>query len=306
MKIRDMEMLVRVAESGSMTLAAQQLHMTTAAVSVAIARIEASIGLRLFERTTRALHPTDAGLVVIEGCVEAVSRWQRALDDARDGQTEIEGTVHLSAPSDTSYLILRPLLQALSSTHPKLRVVLQTSDDIHQLHRDAIDMAIRYGKLSDSSLMARKLYEGPRILVASPAYIARFGTPTNPAHLAAHRCVTLHLSNAPMVSWMLYAQDGTPHRVPIQSPLCGDGYLARCWAIDGLGIALKSLFDVLDDLEAGRLVQVLPAYTGGQVAIHALFPSRTYQPQRVRVVADAVAQRFAQQQDRVLAWASNP
>lgn len=301
MKIREMELLVRVAETGSMTVAAQQLHLTPAAVSATVQRIEDAIGVRLFERTTRSLHPTDEGLVIVGGCQDVVDRWRRALDDARGHHTELEGTIHLAAPADTTYQILESVVATLCTEHPKLRVLLNTSDAVQHLHRDAIDMAIRYGPLQDSTLSARKLAECPGILVAAPSYLAQWGTPDTPHALAEHRCLTLQLSSVPMDSWQLYG-NGKVHALTLQSPLCGDGYLARRWAIAGMGIALKSLFDVIDELEDGRLVRVLPDYTAGQFAIHAVFPSRRFQTARVRALHAAVASHFADRAARCHAW----
>ena len=260
MKLREMELLLRVAETGSMTVAAQQLRLTPAAVSAAVHRIEDMIGVRVFERTTRSLHPTDGGLVVIGGCQDIVDRWRRTLDDARGDRTELEGTVHLTAPADTTYQILEPIVAALCTEHPNLRVVLDTSDAVQHLHRSAIDMAIRYGPLPDSTLSARKLVEYPGVLVAAPSYLERKGTPEDPQALTEHRCLTLQLSSVPMVSWELQ-RGAEVHRLRLESPLCANGYLTRRWAIAGMGLAFKSLFDVIDDLEGGRLIHVLPEYT---------------------------------------------
>lgn len=298
-----MELLVRVAETGSMTLAARQLHLTPAAVSAAVQRIESAIGVRLFERTTRSLHPTDEGRVVIEGCKEVTDLWQRTLDDARGRRTELEGTVHISAPADTTYEVLESVTAQLCAEHPKLQVVLHTGDAIQHLHRDAIDMAIRYGPLHDSTLTARKLAEVPNVLVASTAYLAANGAPSTPEELAEHRCLTLQLSSVPVMSWQLRGNDGV-HTIELTSPLCGDGYLARRWAVAGMGIALKSLFDVIDDLEAGRLLQVLPEYLGEPAPIHAVFPSRRFQRARVRALYTAIAPHFARRAQRCEAWRS--
>lgn len=300
-----MELLVRVAETASMTLAAHQLHLTPAAVSAAVQRIENAIGVRVFERTTRSLHPTDEGRVVVDGCRDMVELWQRTLDDARGHRTELEGTVHLSAPADTTYEILESVMAELCDAHPKLQVVLHTGDAVQHLHRDAIDMAIRYGPLQDSTLTARKLATLPNILVASPRYVAAHGVPRTPAELREHRCLTLQLSSVPVVSWQL-RRDGEVHAIDLRSALCGDGYLARRWAIAGKGIALKSLFDVVDDLEAERLVRVLPDYTGESMAIHAVFPSRRFERARVRALFAAIAPRFARRAARCEAWLQRP
>lgn len=296
-----MELLVRVAQAGSMTLAAQQLRLTPAAVSATVQRVENAIGVRLFERTTRSLHPTDEGRVVLEGCKSVIDVWRRTLDDARGHGTELEGTVHLSAPADTTYEILASVVAQLCSEHPNLQVVLHTGDAIQHLHRDAIDMAIRYGPLQDSSLTARTIASFPSILVASPRYLDTKGVPSSPRDLTEHRCLTLQLSSVPLLSWQL-RREGEAHRVDLASPLCGDGYLARRWAVAGMGIAFKSLFDVIDDLEAGRLIQVLPEYLGEPVAIHAVFPSRRFRRARVRAVYAALAPHFTSRATRCAEW----
>lgn len=301
MKIREMQLIIRVAETSSMTLAAQQLHMTPAAVSAAINRIEKSIGIRLFERTTRSLHLTDEGAVILGGCEEVVMQWQQTLDDAKGHRTELEGTVHLSAPADTSYQILQGVVAQLCVEHPKLHVVLNVGDAVHHVHREAIDMAIRYGPLQDSTLTARKLLDSPRILVASPAYLNQNGEPKTLQSLTTHRCLTLHLSNTPTVEWTLHGHNET-HTLSIESPLCGDGFLARQWAISGMGIAFKCLFDVIDDLEAGRLIQILPDYIGDRVAIHVLSPSRRFQPTRVKALTHMLMAHFGAREERCQSW----
>lgn len=301
MKTEEMELLVRVAETGSMTRAARQLQRTPAAVSAAVQRIEGQLGVRIFERTTRSLHPTEEGQVVLEGCADVLSRWRRTLDDARDQRTDLAGTVHIAAPTDTAVQVLTPVLAQLGGAHPRLRVVVSASDTVQHLGRDALDLAIRYGRLPDSTLSARRLARVPIVLVASPAYVASRGAPADIADLGAHRCLTLHKADQPQVAWWL-TRDGETTRVPIDSPLCGDGLLARRWALDGLGIAHKSLLDVIDDLEAGRLVRVLPGVTGGMGDIHAVSPSRTFQPARVRAVREALVDAFAARSARCGSW----
>lgn len=296
-----MELLVRVAETGSMTVAARQLQRTPAAVSAAIQRAEEALGVRLFERTTRSLHPTEEGDVIIAGCQDVVHRWQRTLDEARGHEAELDGTVHLSAPADTTYQLLESVVAEVCVEHPKLHVVLDTSDAISHLHRDAIDMAIRYGRPRDSTLAARKLVEAPTVLVASPGYLKRHGMPTTPHALAEHRCITLRRAGVPTVVWQLRRGEEAID-VELDSPLCGNGYLARRWAIAGMGIAFKSLFDVIDDLESGRLVCVLPEFAGERVGVHVVFPSRRFLPARVRALDRAIAARFAVRAERCRAW----
>ncbi|MBO6940469.1 MAG: LysR family transcriptional regulator [Deltaproteobacteria bacterium] len=301
MKIHEMALLVRVAETGSMTTAAQQLHLTPAAVSAAIRRIEEALGVRLFERTTRSVQPTGEGLVVLDGCHDVLERWQRTLDEVEGPTPELTGTVHLSAPADTTYQLIGPVVVAVSEAHPRLRVVVHSSDAVQHLHREAIDLAIRYGALRDSTLSARKLTAQPRVLVAAPSYLERHPAPTTLAELADHRCVTLMIRGVPASSWTLRDHDGE-HEVVLEDPLCGDGHLSRRWALAGVGIALKSLFDVIDDLEAGHLVHVLPTHLGGPYPLHLLTPSRRYQPARVRVLGAAIEEAIVARSARCDRW----
>ena len=301
MKISDMDLLVRVAETGSMTRTARQVHLTPAAVSATVRRVEEALGLRLFHRTTRALRPTDEGLVVIDGCQEVVERWRRTLEDVHGSARDLVGTVNVSAPADTCYQMLTPVVRRLNDDHPKLQVVVHSSDAITHLHRDAIDMAIRYGPLNDSSLTVRRLATWPGILVAAPSYLRQHGVPETPAALAEHRCITLQLASTVVTSWTLVRGDVRRH-VLLQSPLCGDGYLARKWAIAGMGVAMKNLFDVVDDLAAGRLVRVLSDYITRQSPIHAVFTSARYFPARVRALDAAVTGEFVARSTRCGAW----
>lgn len=299
-----MELLLRVMETGSMTLAARQMHLTPAAVSATVGRIEEAIGVRVFERTTRSIHPTDEGLVILDGCRDVVDRWRRTLEEVQGDASELVGTIHVSAPSDITYQIVSAVVVAVSELHPRLNVVVHPTDTVQHLHREAIDMAIRYGLLQDSALRARKLAEFPGVLVASPSYLARCGRPPTPEALSEHRCLTLQLSSVAATSWTLHGE-GDEHEVQLQSSLCGDGYLARKWSVDGMGIARKNLFDVIDDLEAGRLVRVLPAFTSGPSKINAVFPGHRYLPARVKAFDAALSAEFSARALRCDAWLRN-
>lgn len=284
-----------------MTRAAAQLEQTPASVSSTVSRIERAIDVRIFERTTRSIHITNEGLAVIDGCRDVLHRWRRTLEEIQGEDDEITGTVNLSAPADTTYGPLAPVIASVALEHPRLRLIVHSSDIVQPIRRNAIDMAIRYGSMKDSSLMARKLAQCQSVLVAAPSYLEKHGPPKTPKDLKKHKLLTLQLSDYPEKSWTLQRNDKS-ELVTIESSLCGDGYLARQWAISGQGIARKSLFDVIDDLEGGRLLHVLPDYTCGAIAIHAVFPSHQYLPSRVRVVDQAIAAAFKTQVKRCEAW----
>lgn len=284
-----------------MTQAARQLDLTPAAVSAAVQRIEEALGMRLFERTTRSLHPTHEGLVILEGCQDAVQRWTRALDEARGSAAMLEGVIRLAAPSDATHQVVADAVATFCADHPGVRVIVQPTDTIQDVLRDALDVSVRYGALQDSTLVARKLAESPRVLVASPGYLRAHGAPHTPRDLLDHRLITLQLGDVPERVWVL-GQAGSFEEIQLESQMCGDGLLVRRWVVAGHGIALKSLLDVVDDLEAGRLIRVMPCFDGGIRAIHAVLSSRRFVPARVRGLVEHLAARFAAREVRCGAW----
>lgn len=301
MRLDDAQLLVRIADSGSLTAAAKQLRRSPAAASAALTRLEEEIGLRLFERTTRSIHPTEEGAAVIEACEEILARWQRTLDELKGDEGAPSGLVRVSAPTDLSHQLIAPLLLSFCRAHPRVQLILDASDSVHKIHREAIDLALRYGALPDSSLPARKLHSSPTVLVAAPAYLKQHGHPQRAEELSQHRLLTLQLKDSPAKAWTL--SDGeTETRVEIQSPLCADGLLTRRWAIAGEGIARKSLFDVIEDLEAGRLIHVLPQLRGREMPIHLILPSRRFLPRRVRALTEAIVAGFAERNAQVERW----
>lgn len=302
MKMRELEVLVRVAEAGSMTRAARQLELTPAAVSAIVQRAEATLGLRLFERTTRSLRLTREGRVIVEGSQETLLRWRRALDEARGDTTRLEGVLRVSAPADTTEVLIGDVIASFSGVHPGVTVIAHATDVMQDVLGDALDVTVRYGALNDSSLIAHRLATCPRVLVASPAYLDVYGHPTSPEALRDHRLLTLQLRNTPETTWRLRSA-GRTKPLQIDSPLCGDGLRVRRWALAGHGIALKSLLDVVDDLEEGRLVRVLPDVDAGWTPLHAVLPSRRFVPARVRGFVDALVEACAARARRCEPWA---
>ncbi len=302
MRLEDMEVLVRAMDAHSMTKAARQLHRTPASVSAIVQRSEKELGLKLFERTTRSMRVTSEGLTIIESCREILARWQETLLEARSEQSDLRGDVRVSAPADTSEQVLAPLVAEFASAHPLVNVTLEASDSIVHLQQEAIDIAIRFGELRDSSLSARRLASAPIVLVASPRYLSESGTPRRPRDLSKHRCLTLRLRGAEERSWTLVSRSEKKHQIGLSNTLCGNGLLVRKWALDDRGIARKSLLDVIDDLQRGDLVRVLPEYRGPVTSMHLVYPSRRVQPARTRALADAIAAELKALESRCESW----
>lgn len=294
LQLSQLQLFLRLAEAGSLSAAARQLQLTPAAASAALKRLEATLAVRLVERSTRSMRLTPEGELLREHAQRALG----VLDDVRSllgAQRErLVGEIHLAASSDLGRHILSPMLDRFLARHPGLRITLHVSDNLHDMLRERVDIAVRYGALRDSALVARLLHFGPCALVASPDYIARCGAPQHPHDLARHNCIALYLGGRPQLQWP-FTRDGQSITVKAQgNRRADDGALVRQWAVEGRGIVYKSRLDVQADLEAGRLVELMPDWRTITMPLHAIVPVREHMPLRVRRLLDELVARFAE------------
>lgn len=286
-------MLLFTAREGTLSAAARQLGVTPAAASATLKRLEAQLGARLFERSTRAMRLTPQGQTLIDYA-------QRALDLLAEGESLVSadrgalvGTLRVAAPSDLARGTLMPWLDDFLALHPDLQLALSVGDRLLDVMRDEVDVALRYGELADSRLVARRMVLTRRVLCASPAYLARHGAPTLPQDLTQHNCLIFQLGGRPSRRWR-FERDGQWTEVRVGgNRIADDAALARQWALAGVGITLKSALDVHGDLASGALVRLLPEWQGEPYALHALLPSGRFVPARVRALVDFLAERFA-------------
>lgn len=287
-RLGDLEIFARVASTGSMSQAARELGLSPPVISKRIKRLEERLGTRLLQRTTRQIMLTDSGrgfherVVAILGSVDEAEAWvsQRA-QIAR-------GPLRISAPTTFGRLHVAPHLVRFLDRYPDIAVDLSLSDSFVDVVGDGFDVAIRIADLADTSLVARKLAPNHRLLCATPAYLARLGTPENLEDLARHKLL-LHNGD----HWRLEGPHGLAS-VPVPSVIVtNSSEVIREAVLAGLGIALRSTWDIGPELKSGKLVPVLPAYRGGhRVAIHAIYPSRRHLPQRTRVFIDFLAEIY--------------
>lgn len=297
LQLSQLQLFVRLAEAGSLSAAARQLELTPAAASASLKRLEAALAVRLVERSTRSMRLTPEGELLREHAQRALG----VLDDARSllsaQREELSGEIHLAAPLDLGRTVLSPLLDTFQARHPRLRVVLHLSDSVHDLLRDRVDLAVRYGILRDSSLVVRPLAHTRRTLVGAPAYLARHGHPTHPNDLARHNCLALNVGGRPELRWSFHR--GTESlKVKVEgNRVADDGGLVRQWAVAGLGLAFKAGIDVRADLAAGRLVEVMPDWQGDSFPLQAILPAQRHLPLRVRRLLDALVMQFSRLDD---------
>ncbi len=297
LQLSQLQLFVRLAEAGSLSAAARQLQLTPAAASASLKRLEAILAVRLVERSTRSMRLTPEGELLREHAQRALG----VLDDARSllgaQREQLAGEIHLAAPSDLGREVLSPMLDGFLARHPSLRLAWHVSDSMHDLLRERVDLAVRYGVLGDSGLVVRPLYQCRRSLVASPAYVSAHGAPSHPQELPGHNCLAMTFKGRPQLQWTLSRQ-GSTVTVKVQgNRRADDGALVRQWAVQGLGIAFKSRLDVRADLQAGRLVELMPEWRGELVPLQAILPTPRHLPLRVRRLLDELVLQFSRFED---------
>lgn len=288
----EMQVFRRVVEAGSFSEAARLLMMTPSTVSKLIGRIEARLGVRLVERSTRRLSLTAEGQVYYERSVALLDDLDILERDLLRGATCAGGTVRVNASVAFGIMALEPLLPAFWAEHPNIAVDLSLSDEIIDLYLDRTDVAFRIGPLQDSSMTVRRLGIARRRIVAAPAYLARHGVPRTAEDLAHHNCLGFNFRRAAPV-WPLRESGRIVDRAVAGSLLANNGETVRRLAVAAVGIARLGDYHARDDLAAGRLVEVLAdVVESDEEPINALYLGGPRMPQRVRVFLDFMCPRL--------------
>ncbi|WP_070885388.1 LysR family transcriptional regulator [Pseudomonas argentinensis] len=281
----EMEVLVRVAQEGSLSAAARTLGMTPSAVSRIIARTEQRLGTRLLLRTTRAITFTAEGEAYLRGARRILADLAE-VEDAIADQSVPKGRIRVSAALGHGRLAIVPLVAAFSARYPNIVVDLTLGDEVVDILGGQADVAVRFGPLPDSPLTARKVGETGQIVVASPDYLARHGTPQAPEDLLQHNCLRFNFRRAEP-NWP-FIRDGEVFSLKVCGNIeCSSGEALAQLARVGAGIARIGAFTVNEDIGRGDLVQLLEAYNpGGREPIHAVFVGGPTMPARVRLFVD--------------------
>lgn len=287
----EMEVFAAVIERGSFSAAGRLLGLTPSAVSRIVARIEARLGVRLVVRTTRALALTPEG----EAYLRAAQRILKDLDESERavaGQAAPRGRLRVSASLAHGRLVVVPLLRGFLALYPDILVDISLTDATIDLVEERADVAIRVGPLSDSGLVARRLGDSGRSIVAAPAYLDRHGTPVEPEDLLRHNCIAFNFRRVEP-AWP-FRRDGQVFELAVSGNVeANNGETVAQLAREGIGIARVGSFHVAEDIAAGRLVSLLDAYNpGDREPIHALFVGGTIMPARVRVFIDYLAEQL--------------
>lgn len=285
-----MQLFVRIVESGSFSAVARELGMIQPTVSKQMTVLEEKLGVRLLNRTTRRLSLTEAGREYYERC-------QRILDEVQEMETEVSGlqnrptgTLRVNTPVAFGHVHMLPLLLAFRRKYPGLAIDLSLDDRFVDLIQEGIDVAIRFGDLGDSQLVARHVGSSARVCVASPEYLAARGVPQEPDDLKQHNCITYtYLFSS---EWPFEGPDG-PLSVKVRGDFrANSGMTIRAAALEGTGVASIPAFLVRDDIETGRLVQILTEFAPAPMRISAVYPSARLLSRKVKLFVDYIQEEF--------------
>jgi len=295
-RLPDLEALAifaKVVELRSFAAAAEDLNLSKATVSKAVTRLEARLGARLFNRTSRRLALTDAGRALAEPAARVLADAEAAEAQALEQSAAPRGTVRLAVPMSFGLSDVAPILPAFLEAYPDVFVDLHLSDAMVDLIGEGFDMALRIAALPDSSLMARRLRPVKRHLVGSPDYFARRGTPTHPSQLVDHCCLAYAYVPSPE-TWRFTHASGEEASIRIEGPLKANNASALLPALRaGRGVALLPDFICGPALAEGDLVAVLEDWSPPPIALHLVMPPGGPRPARVEALADFLVRRLS-------------
>lgn len=284
----------RVVECSSFTRAADSLGLPRSSVSAAVIELEGRVGARLLHRTTRKVAPTEDGLVFLERCRAVIADADELENLFRKESAGPSGKLKISVPGRIGRLIIAPALPEFLASYPGIDIGLGVTDRAVHLIEDRVDCVVRVGALRDSGMIARPLGELPLINVASPGYLNQHGVPKAPGDLRSHYAVNYASPSTGRIEPWDWMEDGQLRSVPVRGRITvnsAEAYIACCLA--GLGLIQIPAYDVRAHLDAGELVEVMPAYRAPSMSMTLLYAHRQHLSRRVQLFADWLASILA-------------
>jgi DNA-binding transcriptional LysR family regulator len=286
---------VRVYELGNMSAAARDQRISAAVASSRISQLEEYLNVRLFQRTTRQLNPTEQGRIFYAGACKILETIDEAEAAVNSITANPRGSLFVAAPLGLGRRLIAPQVPVFKEKYPLIDVRLRLSDRKLDLTAEGLDVAFFLGVPEDSTLKIRKIADCPRVMCASPKYLAERGAPKTPHELVenGHDCLNLRYPGAPEFQWPLQTNEGVI-RLPVTGPFeSDDGDVLTNWALDGHGIILKPAFEVAEHLQSGALQTVLADTPPIPVQLACLYTHRRHQDPKTRLFIDHMAQHVA-------------
>jgi len=294
-----------LARCGALSAAARELNLSTAAVSKRLAAMETRLGVRLLARTTRRASLTPEGELYLAQARRILAEIDDMERMVASSPAAPRGLLRVNTTLGFGRNHVGPLVSQFAKQYPEVQVQLQLTVDAPALTEDAFDVCLHFGEPPDARVIARLIAPNRRLLCASPAYLARQGTPRSPHDLAQHRCILIRQGDEGYGVWRL-ASGRRAETVKVRGPLStNDGEMAVAWALAGHGIVMRSEWDVARYLRSGRLRQVLEQWQTPPADIYAFYPQRHQTAARVRVFVDFLEAHFAKSSTRaagLVAW----
>lgn len=269
-RFKEISCFVDAARLGSLSAVARTEGVSPAIIGRRLDALEQRLGIKLLTRSTRRLTLTTEGQFFLEHCQRILADLANAEVTASQGRTHPAGHLKITAPAGFGRRYIAPIVQDFLAAHKKVSVSLELTDRIVDVAAEGFDCAIRFGEVGDPNLVAIRLFENQRVCVASPDYFRTYGHPASPAELSSHACLLL----SHQAGWIFSTpdKDGVSNLRLRSRFVCSDGAVLRDWARAGLGIAWRSMWEIREDLEEGRLERTLQAFEPPPVRVHAVTP----------------------------------
>jgi len=291
--ISDLGLFAQVAAAGSLTRAAHNLNSSPPAVSRRLAAMESRLGVRLIERTARRFRLTEEGGLLLERAQQILAQIEEAETEASSRSGQLKGRLRIGALLQLGRQQIAPLVARFAQQHVQLQVELVLSDATMDLVDDDLDLLLQIDVPDSPNTVARKLAQSRRVFCASPAYLAASGRPRRPDDLLAHDCLCVLRGRRVLKRWKVRDEHGSREIQVMPRLSSSSGEVIHNWVLAGHGIGLKLLWDVADDLAAGRLEECLPDFNDETVDLYAVYAQRRYQPPKIRAFMEILSDYFA-------------
>lgn len=293
-RVDDAEVYCHVVEQGSFSKAGRVLRVSTAVVSARIAKLEERLGIRLLNRTTRSVSPTEAGVVYYQTCRETRELMRDTLLRLEEMQNSPQGVIRISAPDLLGQQVIGPILGRFRKAYPSVDVRLHCSDRVVNLIEENFDLAIRHGYPKTSSLVMRPLAQDRWVIAGSPEYFQSAGRPTAPDQLKDHDCLLLRFPGSLQFQWQVHLPEGNQMIRLSGGMEASASSILQGWATNGLGLIQQSIWPLIPQLESGQLETVLDEFAPPNMRINAFMPERVHRPAKIGLLLDFIEAEMAE------------
>ncbi|MPQ71213.1 MULTISPECIES: LysR family transcriptional regulator [Pseudomonas] len=288
----DLSFFYLLANKGSLAATARELGVTPPAVSKRLTALEARLGVRLVNRTTRSMSLTSEGELYFSHAARILTQIDELEQLLSSSRATPKGLIRVNASLGFGRRHIGPALAAFFAQYPEVEIQLEISDHPLDLATHGFDLGIRFGSLPDAALHARKIASNRRLLCASPLYLDKYGTPCKLAELKNHNCIFIRQNESPYGVWS-FNNSGHTENIKVHGALaCNDGEVALNWALEGYGILLRAEWDIARYVRSGRLRLVLEDQTPTRADVYAVYPQQLHLSARVRSLIDFLIERF--------------